>query len=95
MVQMLQRSRVTNEAIRAEVGRLVAEFPSRPVPTALPLTPRARKALQLASREADAIEHSQIGTEHILLGLLLEGSGVAALTLRNLGVQLDRSWIKA
>ena len=53
-------------------------------------TDRARKAIQLAHREAQRFNHEYIGTEHLLLGLIAEGSGVAAVVLNNLGVKLDR-----
>jgi ATP-dependent Clp protease ATP-binding subunit ClpC len=78
------------EAVRAEIRRLISAFPGRPAICEPPLTPRARKALQLAGREARALKPSPIGTGHILLGLLLEGSGVAAIALGNLGVRLEQ-----
>jgi excisionase family DNA binding protein len=53
------------------------------------LTPRAKKVLALAVHEADALHHSYIGTEHLLLGLLAEGEGVAARVLQNFGVALS------
>ena len=57
----------------------------------MPFTPRAKKVLQLAVTEAQALNHTYVGTEHILLGLLHEGEGVAAQVLRNLNVDLDTS----
>lgn len=53
-------------------------------------TDRARMAIQLAHREAQQFNHEYIGTEHLLLGLIAEGSGVAAVVLKSLGVKLDR-----
>ena len=53
-------------------------------------TDRARKVMQLASQEAQRLNHEYIGTEHILLGLLKEGSGVAANVLKNLEVDLRK-----
>ncbi len=53
-------------------------------------TDRARKVMQLANQEAQRFNHEYIGTEHILLGLVKEGSGVAAVVLANLDVDLDR-----
>ena len=94
LAQELQRSRVSSEAIRSEVRRLISPLPQRHQPTELPLTPRARKALLLASRKADALRHSTIGTEDIFFGLLLEGSGLAAVALSNLGLRLDRWQIR-
>ena len=54
-------------------------------------TKRARKVLSLAQEEAQRFNHNYIGTEHILLGLIREGDGVAAVVLRNLGVELDKA----
>ena len=52
----------------------------------IPYTPRARRALQLAVGEAKALNHASIAAEHVFLGLLQEGGGVAAVVLKNLGV---------
>lgn len=90
LAQSLQRSHISSEAVRAEVARLISALPDRPSITALPFTPRARKALHFATREAGALEHSTIDLEHILLGLVREGTGVAAIALSNLGVRLER-----
>jgi ATP-dependent Clp protease ATP-binding subunit ClpC len=54
-------------------------------------TERARKSLQLAQEEATRLNHNHLDTEHILLGLLREGDGVAACVLNSLGVTLDRA----
>ena len=54
-------------------------------------TVRARKALHLAQEEAQRLQHNYIGTEHLLLGLIREGDGVAAKVLNNLGVDLDKA----
>ena len=56
----------------------------------IPFTPRAKKVLELSLREALQINHSYIGTEHILLGLIREGEGVAAQVLVKLGADLNR-----
>src|SRR2546423_4139019 len=53
-------------------------------------TDRARKVMQLANQEAQRLNHEYIGTEHILLGLVKEGSGVAANVLKNLDVDLRK-----
>lgn len=55
------------------------------------MTPRAKKALQLAVDEARRLNHQYVGTEHLLLGLLREGEGIAAGVLESLGVNLDRA----
>lgn len=54
-----------------------------------PLTPRVRKVLELAAREAHSLNYNYIGTEHLLLGLLREGDGVAAKVLRSLGINVE------
>src|SRR6185295_143852 len=53
--------------------------------------PRVKKVLALAAKEAKALNHSYVGTEHILLGLLREGDGVAARVLKNLDIDLERA----
>jgi ATP-dependent Clp protease ATP-binding subunit ClpC len=57
----------------------------------IPYTPRVKKVLALAGKEAKALNHSYVGTEHILLGLLREGDGVAARVLKNLDVDIERT----
>src|SRR5216117_3696947 len=54
-------------------------------------TKRARKTLHLAEEEAQRLQHNYIGTEHLLLGLIHEGEGVAAKVLNNLGIDLDEA----
>src|SRR5437773_4927687 len=56
----------------------------------IPYTPRVKRVLSLAAKESRALNHSYVGTEHILLGLLLEGDGVAARVLTSLGVGITR-----
>ncbi len=60
------------------------------IPGSIGLTPRAKKVIELAVDEAHNMSHHYIGTEHILLGLVREGEGVAALTLESMGVKLAR-----
>ena len=60
------------------------------VPGSIGLTPRAKKVIELAVDEARNMNHHYIGTEHILLGLVREGEGIAALTLESMGVKLAR-----
>ncbi|HWX18389.1 MAG TPA: Clp protease N-terminal domain-containing protein [Candidatus Binatia bacterium] len=85
---VLRNLNVDREAVRAEIERLVSPVPAHSSAAAIPLTPRARKAMQLAAREAKALDHSCISAEHIFLGLLLEGSGIAAQVLKNLGLHI-------
>jgi hypothetical protein len=77
-----------------DVRREVEDFIGRgeQVPSGhIPFTPRAKKVLELALREAMQLGHNYIGTEHILLGIIREGDGVAARTLIKLGAVLDRA----
>ena len=57
----------------------------------IPYTPRVKKVLTLAGKEAKSLNHSYVGTEHILLGLLREGEGVAARVLKSLEVDIERT----
>jgi ATP-dependent Clp protease ATP-binding subunit ClpA len=78
------------EAVRAQVEEIVGR--GQMAPTAhIPFTPRAKKVLELSLREAKQLGHNYIGTEHILLGLLREGEGVAAHVLVKLGADLSRA----
>jgi ATP-dependent Clp protease ATP-binding subunit ClpC len=54
-------------------------------------TPRAKKAIKLAIDEACCLDHNSIGTEHLLLGLIREGEGIAAILLEILGVNLEKA----
>ena len=75
--------------VRAQVEEIIGRGTSAPVGH-IPFTPRAKKVLELSLREALQLGHNYIGTEHILLGLIREGEGVAARVLYNLGADLDR-----
>src|ERR1700739_4254060 len=73
---------MTRDGVRVEVEEAVGR--GKKAPTGhIPFTPRAKKTLELSLREALAIKHNYIGTEHILLGLIREGEGVAAQILRD------------
>lgn len=88
---VLRKLNLDREAVRVEVERLVAPVPAHRAAGTIPFTPRARKAIQLAAREAKARHQSSIGAEHLFLGLLLEGSGVAAQVLKKLGLHRQRT----
>ncbi|MGH8946883.1 MAG: Clp protease N-terminal domain-containing protein, partial [Acidimicrobiia bacterium] len=77
-------------SVRDQVAEIIGQG-STPPAGRIPFTPRAKKALELALREARALDHDYIGTEHILLGLLRGGDGVAVQILKTLGVDHDRS----
>jgi ATP-dependent Clp protease ATP-binding subunit ClpA len=80
---------VTLEEVRAQVARVIGEGDE--VTTGqIPFTPRAKKVLELALREAVQIGHNHIGTEHILLGIVRENDGVAARILADFDVDADK-----
>jgi ATP-dependent Clp protease ATP-binding subunit ClpC len=93
-VNVLDRLGISLEAVRLEVEKAVGQGPETKTVGNVPFTPRSKKVLQLAAAEAQALNHSYVGTEHILLGLLREGEGVAAQVLRNLNVDLDTARIE-
>ncbi len=76
------------ENIRAEVEKLVQPGPDRIMTKDIPFTPKAKKVIELAMDEARSFGHNYIGTEHILLGLIREGEGVASQVLLNMGLNL-------
>jgi ATP-dependent Clp protease ATP-binding subunit ClpC len=88
-VNVLNRLGISLESVRREVENAVGQGPQTKMVGNVPFTPRSKKVLQLAAAEAQALNHTYIGTEHILLGLLREGEGVAAQVMRNLEVDLD------
>jgi prophage maintenance system killer protein len=80
---------VSLEAVRVKVEEIIGEGQQAPSGH-IPFTPRANKVLELSKREALQLGHNYIGTEHILLGLIREGEGVAAQVLVQLGADLGR-----
>ena len=88
-VNVLNRLGVSLERVRLEVENAVGQGPQTKLAGNVPFTPRSKKVLQLSAAEAQALNHTYIGTEHILLGLLREGEGVAAQVLRALEIDLD------
>jgi ATP-dependent Clp protease ATP-binding subunit ClpC len=80
---------ISLEAVRAQVTEIIGQGQSAPTGH-IPFTPRAKKVLELSLREALELGHNYIGTEHILLGLVREGEGVAAQILVRLGADRDR-----
>ena len=93
-VNVLQKMGVDLESVRMEVEKAVGVGPETKTVGNVPFTPRVKKVLALASSEARALNHAYVGTEHILLGLLREGEGVAARVLKNLNVDLDKTRIE-
>jgi len=90
-VNVLTKLGLDLETVRLQVEQQVGSGPETKMAGNIPYTPRVKKVLALASKEAKALNHSYVGTEHILLGLLREGEGVAAQVLRNLDINLDRA----
>lgn len=77
------------EKIQKEVETLIGRGSGQP--TSIAYTPRAKKVIELSMDEARKLGHTYVGTEHILLGLIREGEGVAARVLNNLGVSLNKA----
>jgi ATP-dependent Clp protease ATP-binding subunit ClpC len=80
---------ISLEAVRRQVEEIVGQGQAAPTGH-IPFTPRAKKVMELSLREALQLGHNYIGTEHILLGLIREGEGVAAQVLQKLGADLNR-----
>ena len=80
---------ISLDAVRAQVEEIIGQGQQAPSGH-IPFTPRAKKVLELSLREALQLGHNYIGTEHILLGLIREGEGVAAQVLVKLGADLNR-----
>jgi ATP-dependent Clp protease ATP-binding subunit ClpC len=87
---VLQKLGLDLETIRLEVEKLVQAGPATQVVGDIPFTPRSKKALELSAEEARALGHNYIGTEHLLLGLVKEGEGMAYRVLLNLGLDLGK-----
>ncbi len=89
-VNVLQKMGLDLETVRTAVEKQVGTGPESKPSGNIPYTPRVKKVLALAGKEAKALNHSYVGTEHILLGLLREGDGVAARVLKTLDVDIER-----
>ena len=90
-VNVLERMGLELETVRMEVEKEVGSGPPQKSAGNIPYTPRVKKVLALANKEAKALNHSYVGTEHLLLGLLREGEGVAARVLKRLEVDIQRT----
>jgi ATP-dependent Clp protease ATP-binding subunit ClpC len=87
--EALESLGISLQAVRQQVEEVIGQGQHAPGDP-IPFTPRAKKVLELSRREALAMGHNYVGTEHILLGLLREGDGVAAQVLVRLGADLNR-----
>jgi len=90
-VSVLQKMGLDLETVRAAVEKQVGTGQETKTTGSIPYTPRVKKVLALAGKEAKALNHSYVGTEHILLGLLREGEGVAARVLKSLDIDIERT----
>jgi ATP-dependent Clp protease ATP-binding subunit ClpC len=88
-VKALEALDIHLEAVRQQVEQIIGKGQQAPSGH-IPFTPRAKKVLELSLRESLQLGHDYIGTEHILLGLIREGDGVAAQVLVRLGADLDQ-----
>src|SRR5471030_1813038 len=90
-VSVLQKMGLDLETVRGAVEKQVGTGQETKTKGSIPYTPRVKKVLALAGKEARALNHSYVGTEHIVLGLLREGEGVAARVLKSLEVDIERT----
>jgi Clp amino terminal domain, pathogenicity island component len=89
---VMRRLGVEFDSIRAEIEKVIGPgMPAQSVAANSPYTPRATRALTLAAKEAQDLNQTQVSPEHIFLGLVREGEGVAAIVLKNLGVDISRA----
>ena len=89
--RVLLRRGVDPDAVRHAIEQEVSRGPNQVLFTDAPITPRTKRVLALAAREAHALAHTSVGTEHILLGLLLDGDGIAARVLQSLGLDPEQT----
>jgi len=88
-VNVLQKMGLDLETVRMEVEKQIGTGPETKMIGNIPYTPRVKKVLALAQKEAKQLNHNYVGTEHILLGLLREGEGAAARILKSLDVDIE------
>ena len=87
--KVLMSMGITPEEVGREVEKWVGKGPDEKVSGTIPYTPRVKLALALAAKEAKKLNHTYVGTEHILLGLIREGDGVAGRVLKDLNVDVE------
>ena len=90
-VSVLQNMGLDLETVRIEVEKQVGSGPESKIAGNIPYTPRVKKVLSLSNKEAQQLDHSYVGTEHLLLGLLREGEGVAARVLTSLDIDINQT----
>jgi ATP-dependent Clp protease ATP-binding subunit ClpC len=90
-VSVFQKMGLDLETVRAAVKKQVGVGQERKPPGTMPFSPRLKKVLALAGNEASTLNHSNVGTEHILLGLLRGGEGVSTRVLKSLDVDVEQT----
>ncbi|MFZ4115702.1 MAG: ATP-dependent Clp protease ATP-binding subunit [Chthoniobacterales bacterium] len=91
-VNVLQKMGLNLESVRQEIKKQVGQEAASNKPAGnIPYTPRVKKVIALAGKEAKALQHSYVGTEHLLLGLLREGEGIASRVLQQLEVDIEQT----
>ena len=90
-VNVLQKLGLDLDTVRLEVEKQVGTGSDQKMAGHIPYTPRVKKVIALAQREAKNLNHTYVGTEHLLLGILREGTGVARRILINVGLDLERT----
>jgi hypothetical protein len=90
-VSVLQKMGLNLEGVRTEIEKLVGRGPDAKMVGNIPYTPRVKKVLAIAAKEAKALNHTYIGTEHLLLGILGEGDGVSARVLKGFKVDIAQT----
>jgi hypothetical protein len=90
-VTVLRNMGLDLETVRQEVEMMVGTGPDAGTTGNIPYTPRVKKILALAAKQARELNHGYLGTQHILLGMIIEGDGVAGRVLKNLGVEIEKT----
>ena len=90
-VNVLRKLGLDLASVGQEVEKQVGTGPDQTMVGNIPYTPRVKKVIELAQKEARQLTHAYVGTEHLLLGLIREGDGVAAKVLASLGVELEET----
>jgi len=92
--RVLLRRGIDHAAVKRAVEMEVSPGPKQVLFSDAPITPRTKRVLAMAAREAHALAHSSVGTEHLLLGLIHDGDGIAARVLQALGLDLDQARVE-
>jgi hypothetical protein len=90
-VNVLGKMGLNLETVRMEIEKQVPMGPDKKMIGNIPYTPRVKKVIALADKERRKLNHTYLGTEHLLLGLLLEGDGVAARVMKHLGADVEQT----